>query len=79
MHIVFERLLALVPGAPMRVGRVTEAIVAHEVRPDDLHGSELPAIVRVLVDPASGPEANRSGRAIIGMMVSRGFANFPGS
>jgi hypothetical protein len=79
MHIVYERLLALVPGNPERVGRVTEAIVAHEVRPDDLHGSELPATVRVLVDPASGPEANRSGRAIIGMMVSRGFANFPGS
>lgn len=79
MHIVFERLVALVHGAPMHVGRVTEAIVAHEVRPDDLHSSELSTIVRVLIDGASGPEANGSGRAIIGMMVSRGFANFPGS
>lgn len=77
MHIVYERLLVLVPDNPERVGRATEAIVAHEVRPDDLHGMELPAIVRVLIDSASGAEANASGQAIIGMMVSRGFARFP--
>lgn len=78
MHIVFERLLALVSADPARVGQVTQAIVKHEVRTDDLHGDELPAIVRVLIDGASGPEANAFGRAIVGMMVSRGFAPFPG-
>ncbi len=78
LHIVFERLNALVAGDPARVGKVTEVIVLHEVRTDDLRGDGLPAIVRVLMQDASGPDANASGRAIIGMMVSRGFADFPG-
>jgi hypothetical protein len=79
MDLVFERLRALVSGAPARIGQVTESIVAHEVRPDELHSEDLRAIVRVLVEDASGPEANQSGKAIISMMVSRAFPNFPGN
>jgi hypothetical protein len=79
LHIVFERLLTLVASDPTRVGKVTEVVVLHEVRTDDLYGDELPAIVRVLIQDASGPDANASGRAIIGMMVSRGFPDFPSS
>jgi hypothetical protein len=78
MHIVFERLLALVAHIPARVGVVTEALVRHEVRTDDLYGGELRRIVHVLTDGASGPQANASARAIIGMMVSRGFSPYPG-
>jgi hypothetical protein len=77
MGLVFERLRALAPGDPARIGQVTESIVAYEVRPDEMHGDDLPAIVRILVEDASGPEANRSGKAIISMMVSRAFSNFP--
>ena len=58
---------------------MTQAIVGHEVRPNELRGDDLAAIVRVLVDDASGPDANAAGRAIIGMMVSRGYATFPGA
>jgi hypothetical protein len=79
MHIVFERLRVLVAGAPARIGRVTEAVVAHEIRTMELYGDDLPAIVRVLVEDASGPDANRSGKAITSIMVSRGFTSFPGS
>jgi hypothetical protein len=77
MDLVFERLRALVSGAPARVGQVTESIVAHEVRPDELHGEDLRVIARILVEDASGPEANASGKAIISMMVSRDLPTFP--
>jgi hypothetical protein len=79
LHVVFVRLRILVTTSPARIGEVTQAIVGHEVRPNELRGDDLGAIVRVLIDDASGPDANAAGRAIIGMMVSRGYATFPGA
>jgi len=77
MDLVFERLRMLVSAAPTRTGQVTEAIVAHEVRRDELHGEDLRVIVRALLDAAAGQEPNKAGKAIISMMVSWAFPTFP--
>jgi hypothetical protein len=77
LHVVFERLRALVVSDPARIGRLTEAAVSHEINDQDLHGDDLPAIVRALLEDESGPEANQWGHALVSRMRSRGYAMFP--
>jgi len=75
---MFERLSAVVSVDPERIGRVAEAVVSHERREMELRADDLRPLVRALLADPAGSAANKSGNAIVSIMVSRGITNFPG-
>ena len=79
LYVALERLRDVVTRDPARAGRVTEAVVAHEFRDMELRDENLQGIVRVLLAEASGPVANKHAKAIVSMMLARGFPDFPGA
>lgn len=79
LHVMFERLSAVVTTDPARIGRVTEAVVSHERREIELRADDLRPLVRALLAEPAGSDANKSGGAIVSIMLSRGITNFPGA
>jgi hypothetical protein len=74
LHVVFERLLGMLDSHPFRVARTTEALVAHELNDDELHGDDLRLIA---LSALESPDARPSGEALVNRMRTRGFTRFP--
>ena len=77
LHVVFERLAELVTADPLRVGSVTDAIVANELDLEHLYSDELRLVARELIEAGASPEARAYGDSIVSRMRSRGLVTFP--
>jgi hypothetical protein len=76
LHVVWERLLALVDADPSAVARTCDAIIAREMNNEELYGSELAELARRL-RRSRRREVVRNVRSLVSRMRSRGFATFP--